>query len=188
MIRVALLSVFCLAAPALAAAEGCPPAPDRAAEFDALVTRLQAATGEAQAREISGRMWEIWTDAPDSLAQSLLDRGMGLRAAGDLQGSVSVLGELVDYCPDYAEGWNQRAFAHFLARDFAAALADLDTTLVLSPRHVGALSGKALTLLGLGRADEARAALQAALAINPWLTERHLAGPGGPLEIPGTDL
>ena len=39
-----------------------------------------------------------------------------------------------------------------------------------------------------GRTDEARAALQAALALNPWLNERHLAAPGGPLAPVGTDL
>lgn len=188
MIRSGILFALCLLAAAPAQAGDCPPVPDRAVEFDALVADLQAARGEAQARSISARMWEIWTDAPDSLAQSLLDRGMGLRGAGDYAGSQAVLGDLVEYCPAYAEGWNQRAFARFLARDFEAALADLDAALALSPRHVGALSGRALTLLGLGRTDEARAALEAALAINPWLSERQLKAPGGPLAIPGTDL
>jgi tetratricopeptide (TPR) repeat protein len=188
MSRIAILFALCLLVAAPARAADCPPVPDRAAEFDALVVDLQAAKGEAQARDISARMWEIWTDAPDSLAQSLLDRGMGLRGAGDFAGSAAVLGDLVEYCPAYAEGWNQRAFARFLSRDFEAALADLDAALALSPRHLGALSGRALTLLGLGRTDEARAALNAALAINPWLAERRLADPGGPLAIPGTDL
>lgn len=188
MTRTGILLAICLLISPSAQAADCPPVPDRAAEFDALLADLQAAKGEAQARDISARMWDIWTAAPDALAQSLLDRGMGLRGAGDYAGSAAVLDDLIAYCPDYAEGWNQRAFARFLERDFDAALADLDAALALSPRHVGALSGRALTLLGLGRKDEARAALNAALAINPWLAERRLASPGGPLAIPGTDL
>ena len=89
-------------------------------------------------------------------------------------GAIDVLDRLVAYCPDYAEGWNQRAFVHFLRQDFEAALTDLDAAIALNPRHVGALSGKALTLIGLGRKAEAELALRAALALNPWLSERHL--------------
>ena len=78
------------------------------------------------------------------------------------------------YCPDYAEGYNQRAFVSFLAHDFEAALVDLEATLALNPRHIGALSGKALTLIGLGRREDGQATLRAALALNPWLSERAL--------------
>ena len=140
------------------------------------------------AREISDKMWELWTDAPDPAAQALLDRGMSARSSYDFLGALDALDRLVAYCPDYAEGYNQRAFVNFLRQDFAAALVDLENTIDRSPRHVGALSGKALTLVGLGRLEEARAALTAALALNPWLSERHLAGPGGPLAPAGEDL
>jgi Flp pilus assembly protein TadD len=63
---------------------------------------------------------------------------------------------------------------NFLRQDFSAALPDLDRALALSPRHIGALSGRALTLTGLGRKAEAALSLRAALALNPWLTERSL--------------
>ena len=174
--------------PAAGWADTCPAAPDHSAAFDALVVEMAEVDGEAQAREISNRMWELWTDAPDEAAQSLLDRGMRARASYDFLGAIEALDRLVAYCPDYAEGYNQRAFVHYLRQDFSAALVDLDLTLDRSPQHIGALSGKALSLLALQRIDEARAALQAALALNPWLSERSLIGPGGPLAPKGTDL
>ncbi|WP_367834162.1 tetratricopeptide repeat protein [Wenxinia marina] len=95
----------------------------------------------------------------------------------------ALFGRLVDYCPDYAEGYNQRAFAAFLVQDYEAALDDLDTALALNPDHVAALSGRALTLMGLGRMDEGQAALRAALALNPWLGERAML-----IELPGEDI
>ena len=70
-----------------------------------------------------------------------------------------------------------------LCAEVQAALADLDLALERSPRHVGALSGKALTLMGLGRADEAQAVLREALALNPWIPERGLLQ-----EAPGEEL
>ncbi len=169
--RVPLLLLLIAAGPALA---DCPAAPDIAAGETALFDRIAEAETEMAAREISGGLWELWTQAPDPAAQALLDRGMTARAAFDFLAAREALDRLVDYCPDYAEGWNQRAFVSFLTEDYAAALDDLEVALALNPRHVGALSGKALTLIGLERKAEAELALRAALALNPWLSERHL--------------
>ena len=99
-----------------------------------------------------------------------------------------MLNRLVEYCPEYAEGYNQRAFVNFLRQDFPPALGDLDRAIELSPNHIAALSGRALTLMGLGRNEEAREALKQALELNPWLSERSLLAPGGPLEPEGQDL
>ncbi|PJE34088.1 hypothetical protein CVM52_24095 [Pseudooceanicola lipolyticus] len=169
-------------------AADCPDAPDHSASIAGLLGEVQAARTEAEAREIANRMWGFWTDAPDELAQEMLDRGMTRRSSYDFLGALKDLDRLVAYCPEYAEGYNQRAFVHFLRQDFTPALRDLDRAIALSPNHVAALSGRALTLMGLGRIDEARSALDHALELNPWLPERRLAGPGGPLAPLGKDI
>jgi len=166
----------------------CPSAPDHAARIDALLAQVQAADSEREAKRIGNQLWTFWADAPDAQAQEMLDRGMTRRSAFDFLGAISDFDRLIDYCPNYAEGYNQRAFVHYLRRDFAAALEDLDRALALSPRHVAAMSGRALSLLGLSRPDEARSALQDALRLHPWLPERHLLAPGGPLEDADIEL
>ncbi len=168
-----------------AAAAGCPSAPDHSTPLEGLLSEVQQADSEAQAREIANRMWEFWADAPDERAQEILNRGMTRRSSFDFLGALEDFDQLIAYCPAYAEGYNQRAFVHYLRRDFAAALRDLDRALELSPRHVAAMSGRALSLYGLSRLEEAREALAEALALNPWLPERYLADPGGPLAPPG---
>lgn len=183
------LALACfLLAPGAALASDCPAAPDHSERIAHLIEDIRAAPNEMQARTISNRMWEIWADAPDEAAQAILDNGMSRRRAWDLLGALSEFDRLVAYCPDYAEGYNQRAFANFLRQDFAAALIDLDRALALSPNHVAAMSGRALTLMGLGRIDEARSVLNQALELNPWLPERGLVAPGGPLEPKGKDI
>lgn len=169
-------------------AQTCPEAADHVAEVDALVAQIQKAETEQEARAISNQMWELWTDAPGEQAQALLDRGMRRREAWDLLGALETFNTLVEFCPAYAEGYNQRAFVNFLRQNFSAALVDLDAAIALSPNHVAALSGRALTLLGLGRTEEAREALTEALVLNPWLPERHLLAPGGLLAPPGEDI
>nr|WP_254695013.1 hypothetical protein [Leisingera sp. NJS201] len=166
-------------------ASDCPAAPDHSARLDGLLHEVQKAGTEDQAREIANRMWAFWADAPDAQAQAMLDRGMTRRTSFDFLGALEDFDQLIAYCPDYAEGYNQRAFVHYLRRDFAAALRDLDRAVHLSPRHIAAMSGRALSLYGLSRLEEARAALAEALALNPWLPERYLADPGGPLAPAG---
>ncbi|WP_170516551.1 tetratricopeptide repeat protein [Ruegeria atlantica] len=169
-------------------ADECPVVPDHSADVSGVIAQIQQAESEQAARLLSNQLWEFWTDAPDESAQAVLDRGMTRRNAWDLLGAIEDFNKLVAYCPSYAEGYNQRAFAHYLRQDFQAALPDLDKAIELSPNHVAAISGRALTLLGLQRIDEAREALNQALELNPWLSERHLLAPGGPLAPPGEDI
>ena len=175
-----LLILPFLAAPAFAE---CPPPPDIADAATVLLERAQAAPNEMAAQGISGQLWELWATAPDAQAQALLDRGMTARASYNFIDALDAFDRLVDYCPDYAEGYNQRAFVNFLRQDFASALVDLDLALERSPRHVAAISGKALTLMGLGRNDEAQVVLREAVALNPWISERSLL-----IEPPGKEL
>lgn len=171
-----MAAILCLTAAPLAA-QTCPPVPDRTDDLARLFTQAWKAEDAATGRIISSRMWEIWTDAPDTKAQEMLDRGMERRAARDFDAAVTAFEELIDYCPDYAEGYNQRAFIAFMRQDYVASLADLNRALERSPTHVAALSGKALTLIALGREGEGQDVLRRALKLNPWLPERHLLVP-----------
>ncbi|MCY4180919.1 MAG: tetratricopeptide repeat protein, partial [Litoreibacter sp.] len=105
------------------------------------------------------------------------------RGSYDYLGALTQFDALVAYCPDYAEGYNQRAFVHFLSGSYDKALQDLDRTLEITPDHIGALSGRALTLFELGREEQGQLALRAALAFNPWLPERFRLRP---LTIPSS--
>ena len=167
-----LVLALCLAWAGLARAD-CPAPPDHGAELSGLIRAAQNAGSEAEGRALANRMWELWSEAPDAVAQEVLNRGMRKRSGFDLIGAAADFDRLIAYCPRYAEGWNQRAFVRFLQRDMAGSLADLDRALALNPRHVGALAGKSMVLLEMGDKPAARKALEAALQLNPWLSERH---------------
>ncbi len=188
MKRLALPAILIAVAVSPAWSETCPDAPDHSAPLNDLIRQIQQATDAGQAQPLANRMWEFWADAPNEQSQAVLDRGMTKRSSWDLAGAKSDFDTLVEYCPNYAEGYNQRAVVSFLSEDYAAALEDMNRALDLSPRHVAAMSGKALSLMGLGRMDEASRVLDQALKLNPWLPERGLAGPGGPLELKAKDI
>lgn len=158
----------------MAIADGCPVAPNHDDALTRLYEQVQAAPDAMAARVFSNQMWELWTEAPDEPSQMMLDEGMTALRYGDYLRAFDRLNKLVAYCPFYAEGYNQRAFLNFLRGDFEAVLPDLDQALKLNPRHTGALTGKARTLIALGRDDEAQEPLRQAVDLNPWLGERAL--------------
>lgn len=165
---------FALLLPFAAHSETCPVAPDITQVMDDLIARAQIAPDEMAGRAVSNQMWQQWIKAPDEYSQGLLDEGMDRRGVYDLDGAEKAFTALTQYCPFYAEGYNQRAFVHFLRGDHALALPDLEKALELRPRHVAALAGKALTLIGMDRIAEGQAVLRDALKLNPWLSERSL--------------
>ena len=83
--------------------------------------------------------------------------------------ATSLLDRLVAERPLWAEAWNRRAIVHFLLDDDIAAVADIQRTLALEPRHFGALAGLGQIALRNGDGTAALAAFEQALALNPNL-------------------
>ena len=176
-----LTSLFALlAAPAFAE---CPANPDIASQEAALYARIQALPSGLGVAPLNSELWTLWTMAPDDAAQEMLDDGMEAMRLGDFGYATLRLEELIAYCPNYAEGYNQLAFVHYLNLRFEPALERLKEAEIRSPNHTGVLTGMALTLIGMGREDEAQDPLKRAVALNPWLSERALL-----VEPPGQDL
>ncbi len=179
MKKLVLVLSLC-AQPALS--QSCPPAPDHAVRTAELIEALRSGSAR-EAPVFSSALWVLWRDAPDQKAQDLLDQGIGHIGEQQFDKAKIVLDELVSYCPEFAEGYNQRAFAAFLSQDYAGALIDLDAAIALNPVHIAAISGRGLTLLGLGRKEDAYQAIRDALDLNPWLSERRFLPPDE-----GTDI
>lgn len=177
MRNLVLLSLLALPLPALA--ETCPPqdAASRAAALAPHFSALKASKSEAEAYLPNDEIWKIWKKAPDAKAQAMLDVGIQQIRGGSFTGAQAALEELTTYCPAYAEGWNQLAFAKFLSGDLDGALTDLDKTLELLPNHFAAIAGRGLTLIRMGREELGFNALRDALEYHPWMNERHLLPP-----------
>ena len=175
--RTLCLAVAILIVPLFAWAECVVPDEPVSQQQAPLFEKLLNAPDEAQGHVRARVIWDIWHIAPDPRSQNLLNLGKRKLRNADYAGAQETFSELIEYCPDYAEGWNQRAFAKFLAGDLDGSLEDLDRTLELEPRHFAAMAGKGLTLLRQGRQVLAHKALRDAVAINPWLSERHLLPP-----------
>jgi len=138
-----------------------------------LLNDLRGAESELEGSTAESALWEYWVgQAPTPETRALLDEGQARRDAYDFAAAEEFFHQLVTLAPEYAEGYNQRAFARFLREKYAQAQADLEKTLELEPAHFGALSGLYHIYAKQGSFDKAFEYLRQAVEIHPWLKER----------------
>lgn len=148
-------------------------AADRAA-IDKLFAELRVAPDAETAYAIDRQIWAYWTTPSDPILLGRMREVLTARNLGELEGAIRLLDKLVVDYPDYAEGWNQRATLYYVTGNFDASIADCAKVLAIEPRHFGALSGRALMYLQLGKRALALKGMAAALAVHPFLNERRL--------------
>lgn len=138
-----------------------------------LFEKLRDAETFAIAHAVEQKIWVIWHEPPDHLEVSMaMDRGLRAMRESNHEEALAAFDDAVRLAPDFAEAWNKRATINYLLGDYGASIADVQQTLLLEPRHFGALSGLGLINLALGRKADALAAFEAALAVHPYLPER----------------
>jgi tetratricopeptide (TPR) repeat protein len=108
-----------------------------------------------------------WSNSGSPALNFLLQRGRDAMAAGDLPAAIEHLTALTDQAPDFAEGWNARATAYYLAGLYGPSISDIQHVLRLEPRHFGAIAGLGLILGETGKKATAMAAFRRSLALNP---------------------
>lgn len=142
-------------------------AEDKAA-LDRLFAEMQQADAQ-QAGRIEDDIWRIWSRSGSPAMDLLLERGRKAMEQGDIEAATDHLTALTDHAPEFAEGWNARATVFFHAGRYGQSVADIQRTLVLNPRHFGALAGFGAILEQLERKPQALEVYRAALAIHPQM-------------------
>jgi tetratricopeptide (TPR) repeat protein len=145
----------------------------RAQRLDALFAALKSARAEEEGDAIVAEIWRLWLQSGRPDLDTAMQQAINLMNNGLSALAMASLDDMVGRAPDWAEAWNKRATALFLLGEYDRSLADIDRVLALEPRHFGALAGLGLIRIEKGEPREALAAYRRALAVNPFLKERH---------------
>jgi tetratricopeptide (TPR) repeat protein len=145
----------------------------RAQRLDELFARLKSTNDEQEGETVVAGIWWVWLQSGTPELDEKMEQASRLMGAGLATLALPVLDDLVKRAPGWAEAWNKRATALYLAGEHDRSLADIERVLALEPRHFGALAGLGLIHIARGQHREALAAYRRALAVNPFLKERH---------------
>jgi tetratricopeptide (TPR) repeat protein len=115
-------------------------------------------------------LWRLWSRSGDEEIDRLVARGAEQMESGALEDAIASFSEVIRRRPEFAEGWNKRATARFLAGKYRESIADCAEVLKRNPGHFGALSGLGQIYLRLEEPEHALAWFRKALEINPNLS------------------
>lgn len=136
------------------------------------VPTLTAALRDADAEVRSSAersLWHVWSRSGDPAVDRLFLQGVEQMQRQELDDAIETFTDIIARKPEFAEGWNKRATAYYLAGELDRSLADCDEVMKRNPAHFGALSGYGMIYLQLGRPDRALGYFERALAVNPNL-------------------
>ena len=112
-------------------------------------------------------LWLLWSRSGEPDIDRRMAAGVEQMQAGRLRQAIATFSEVIRRKPDFAEGWNKRATAHYLAGSHQRSLADCDEVMKRNPSHFGALSGYGQIYFRLGRYEKALEYWRRALEVNP---------------------
>lgn len=114
------------------------------------------------------KLWRIWFQQKGIHGLEIIDRSQKLLDAGAFAEAESVLNELIEHQPDFAEAWNRRAFLYYSTGKYRESLIDCQKVVDLIPVHFGALHGMGLCYAAIGEYQKAIQAFRRALEIQPF--------------------
>lgn len=114
-------------------------------------------------------LWLLWSRSGDAEVDRILAQGIEDMQSGLYEDAVAAFSDVIRRRPDFAEGWNKRATALFLAGAYQRSLADCAEVLKRNPQHFGVLSGYGQIYFQLGEYAKAIAWWRRALEVNPNL-------------------
>jgi tetratricopeptide (TPR) repeat protein len=137
------------------------------ARLSGLFNDLKVSESLGSALSVERQIWAIWSEVEGERVEREMVVGARALQARDWPRAIAAFTKVVELAPQFAEGWNKRATAYYLADDLDASALDIHTTLSLEPRHFGALSGMGLIFLQQGDLAGALMAFEQVLRVNP---------------------
>ena len=133
-----------------------------------LYAHLATADDEAQAKKTTERIERLWLVSGSDTVNLLMERAAKAITEKKFAKAEKLLDQVVGLAPDYAEGFNRRAYLNFTQNRFEQAVGDLRRVLALEPNHFKALEGLAQIWRETGNKPGALRVMRQLMDVNPF--------------------
>jgi len=140
----------------------------RAKLLSDLYAHLATAEDETRAHTVTEGIERLWVNSGSDTVSLLLERSNKAMAEKKTDLALKFLDAVVDLAPDFAEGWNRRAYIFYTQNNSERAMGDLRRVLALDPNHYKALDGVAVIFKETGNKKAALKAYEELLRVNPF--------------------
>jgi tetratricopeptide (TPR) repeat protein len=105
--------------------------------------------------KIVGEIWKEWMKIDDPEIEKIMNSIPYLFQTQKYDDAIKALDYVIEINPNYSEGYNKRATFYFMMGEYEKSMQDIETTLLLEPRHFGALDGMSRILIFFGKFNQA---------------------------------
>lgn len=140
----------------------------RAVLREDLYALLATSANAEEAKKIAAQIERIWRASGSDTITVLMSRAARALQKKDQKLALTLLDSVVELAPDHAEAWNRRAFLHYSAKNFRAAVGDLRRALALDKNHFKALDGLASIFQQIGDDEKALKVYERLRDIHPF--------------------
>ena len=121
------------------------------------------------------RIWKHWLlDGSNETSNLQMQRGLNLLQSGELNNALKIFESLSKKEPRWAEPINKIATIKFLMGDYLGSVNDIKLTLLLEPRHFGAISGLIQIYIFEKKYEKALEHLEFVIEIHPYIGIKNL--------------
>lgn len=138
-------------------------------QIDRLLERLATTQDPDDIEDAESELWSLWSESGSEAVDFMLDSATLALKDGEFDTAIALMNGVVEFAPDFSEGWNRRATIFIVLQKYRAALKDLHQSLDLEPRHFGALWSLSMVHEAVGEAQEALKVLYQAKDLNPHI-------------------
>ncbi len=157
------------------------------AELDSLFLELQDPENKDW-QKAEQKIWREWGKSGSASMDHLLQRGIHAMQNGQLRVAVAHFSAAIDHAPDFAEAWNKRATVFYMMDEYGLSMSDIRQTLLLNPRHFGAMAGLGTILEQLDRPKDALSIYTRAFEVHPHKDGIKQAIERLEVEVKGTSI
>ena len=124
-------------------------------KLDGLFEDLYIVDDIALQNKIVGEIWKEWMKIDDPEIEKIMNSIPYFFQTQKYDEAIKALDYVIEINPNYSEGYNKRATFYFMMGEYENSMQDIETTLLLEPRHFGALDGMSRILIFFGKFNQA---------------------------------
>jgi hypothetical protein len=143
-------------------------ADEKAKLLSDLYAHLATADSTESAKKVQSTIERLWNHSGSDTVSLLMQRATRALGTKDFDKALKFMDYALQLAPDYAEGFNRRAFIHFSRNDMPSAVGDLRRALALEPNHFKALDGLAQIWRQMGNSKGALSVVKRLLEVHPY--------------------